>query len=62
MGYTLHFRPQENTLLLYLLKLFQHKICKSANFVVPLHPNFATFKTFRTFRTFKQLNIYDYDN
>jgi hypothetical protein len=53
----LRFRPQENTLYFFL-----HKICKSANFVVPLHPNFATFKTFRTFRTFKQLNIYDYDN
>ena len=33
------FRPQENTLLLYLLKLFLYKICKSANFVVPLQPN-----------------------
>jgi hypothetical protein len=29
--------PNENTLLLVLLKLFLHKICTSANFIVPLH-------------------------
>ena len=39
MGYTLHFRLQVFLKLFYLLKLFLHKICKSANFVVPLHPH-----------------------